>query len=108
MNDCIFCAIVTGESPSLRVAESELAIALLDVNPANLGHSLVLPKRHADDIWDLSAQDGVFPEELQRVVRPFDEADEGPETLFGGVAAQAALQAGNVQLQGERTQQKRQ
>ena len=35
-----------------------MAIALLDVNPANLGHSLVLPKRHADDIWDLSAQDG--------------------------------------------------
>jgi histidine triad (HIT) family protein len=58
MNDCIFCAIVTGESPSLRVTESESAIAFLDVNPASFGHSLVIPKRHADDIWDLSAEDG--------------------------------------------------
>jgi len=58
MSDCIFCSIAAGESPSLRVAESDLAMAFLDVNPATRGHSLVIPKRHADDIWDLSPEDG--------------------------------------------------
>jgi histidine triad (HIT) family protein len=55
---CIFCAIVADEAPSYRVAESDRALAFLDVNPATDGHTLVVPKRHATDIWDLDPDDG--------------------------------------------------
>jgi len=55
---CIFCAIAAGEAPSQRVAESEQAYAFLDINPATDGHTLVIPKRHATDIWDLDPEDG--------------------------------------------------
>jgi len=55
---CIFCAIVAGTSPSYPVAESDRALAFLDINPATRGHTLVIPKRHAADIWDLDPEDG--------------------------------------------------
>jgi histidine triad (HIT) family protein len=58
MVNCIFCSIVGGEASSHRVAESERALAFLDVNPATEGHTLVVPKVHADDIWDLDPDDG--------------------------------------------------
>jgi histidine triad (HIT) family protein len=58
VSDCIFCAIVAGESPSFRVGETEMAVAFLDLNPASRGHTLVVPKRHSDDIWHLSLEDG--------------------------------------------------
>jgi histidine triad (HIT) family protein len=57
MSGCVFCSVVMGESPSFTVAVSDLAVAFLDVNPASQGHTLVVPRRHADDIWDLSAED---------------------------------------------------
>src|SRR4051794_55261 len=59
MHDCIFCAIVAGESPFLAVAPSDKALAFLDVNPAGRGPTLVVPKRHAADILGLSPEDGV-------------------------------------------------
>ncbi len=55
---CIFCAIVAGDAPSHVVAESDRALAFLDINPAVEGHALVVPKAHADDIWDLDPEDG--------------------------------------------------
>ena len=58
MSDCIFCAIASKEAPSYPVAESAHAIAVLDINPVTEGHTLVMPKRHATDIWDLEPEDG--------------------------------------------------
>jgi histidine triad (HIT) family protein len=55
---CVFCAIVAGTSPSYAVAESDRALAFLDINPATEGHTLVIPKHHAVDIWDLDPEDG--------------------------------------------------
>jgi histidine triad (HIT) family protein len=55
---CVFCSIVAGEASSYRVAESDRALAFLDINPAVEGHTLVIPKAHADNIWDLDPQDG--------------------------------------------------
>ena len=50
MSDCVFCRIVAGELPSIRVYEDERAIAIMDINPATRGHALVIPRAHADDI----------------------------------------------------------
>lgn len=45
-NNCIFCKIIAGEVPSRKVYEDDLLIAVLDINPATLGHVLVIPKEH--------------------------------------------------------------
>ena len=58
MINCVFCSIAAEEAPSYNVAESDRAVAFLDINPAADGHTLVIPKTHADDIWDLDPEDG--------------------------------------------------
>lgn len=51
VDDCIFCKIVRGEVPSARVFEDERSVAFMDINPANPGHVLVVPKDHAADLY---------------------------------------------------------
>ena len=53
MDNCIFCMIIDGKIPSRRVYEDEVCIATLDINPATTGHTLILPKKHYDDILEL-------------------------------------------------------
>jgi histidine triad (HIT) family protein len=43
---CPFCKIVKGEIPSKKVYEDDKAIVVLDINPASIGHMLVMPKEH--------------------------------------------------------------
>lgn len=54
--DCVFCKIAAGEIPCHRVAETERALAFLDVNPLAEGHTLVIPKAHAAFLEDLDAE----------------------------------------------------
>ncbi|OJV21569.1 MAG: HIT family protein [Bacteroidetes bacterium 41-46] len=49
----IFSKIASGEIPSYRVAEDESHYAFLDINPLAQGHTLVIPKREVDYIFDL-------------------------------------------------------
>lgn len=49
----IFSRIIAGEIPSYRVAEDEKYYAFLDINPLSEGHTLVVPKREVDYIFDL-------------------------------------------------------
>jgi histidine triad (HIT) family protein len=51
--DCIFCAIGEGKAPAEVVFEDEETLAFMDINPANPGHTLVIPKRHVRDIYKL-------------------------------------------------------
>jgi diadenosine tetraphosphate (Ap4A) HIT family hydrolase len=46
MENCIFCEIVKGESPSVKVWEDKKHIAILDVNPNTRGMTLIIPKKH--------------------------------------------------------------
>ena len=55
---CIFCRIVLRQAPAEIVHEDERVLAFLDIHPAGDGHTLVIPKAHADDIWDLPEDDG--------------------------------------------------
>ena len=48
MSDCIFCKIVKGEIPSVKVWEDDSFLAILDINPNTEGMTLVLPKSHFD------------------------------------------------------------
>jgi histidine triad (HIT) family protein len=55
--DCIFCKIVAGELPSQRVDEDEHTVAFMDLNPWTRGHSLVVPRRHSDDLLEIAEED---------------------------------------------------
>lgn len=51
--DCLFCAIVEGRAVASRVAEDAHAIAFLDLRQPLPGHVLVVPRRHAETLYDL-------------------------------------------------------
>ena len=51
--DCIFCKIVSGKIPCYKVYEDENFLAFLDIRPLNLGHTLVIPKKHFRWVWDV-------------------------------------------------------
>ena len=46
MENCIFCKIIAGEIPSVKIYEDDLVFAFLDIGPVNFGHTLVIPKEH--------------------------------------------------------------
>jgi histidine triad (HIT) family protein len=57
MAECIFCRIVKGELPCFKVYEDEKVLAFEDINPISEGHTLIIPKRHAEHIWEIAAED---------------------------------------------------
>ncbi len=61
MDSCIFCKIVRGDLPSYKVYEDEHVLAFLDIHPTNHGHTLVIPKAHVGNIFEIA------PEEWARV-----------------------------------------
>jgi histidine triad (HIT) family protein len=57
MTDCIFCKIRDGEAPSMKIYEDARTMVIMDINPLNSGHCLVLTKPHATTIWDADPED---------------------------------------------------
>ncbi len=53
MPACIFCAIVAGEAPAHRVAEDEHVLAFMDLFPVSEGHTLVIPRAHAENLFEI-------------------------------------------------------
>ncbi|OGG80206.1 hypothetical protein A3A39_02860 [Candidatus Kaiserbacteria bacterium RIFCSPLOWO2_01_FULL_54_13] len=66
MSDCVFCKIVRGELPSFKVYEDEDTIAFLDIRPVNAGHTLVAPKKHSHNIFDIAPEDWAATTEAVR------------------------------------------
>ncbi|MBL7206429.1 MAG: HIT family protein [Candidatus Aenigmarchaeota archaeon] len=56
-NQCIFCGIIAGKIPAKKVYEDSYVIAILDINPRNPGHTLVIPKDHAGTIFEMKNED---------------------------------------------------
>lgn len=56
MKDCIFCKIVRHEARSWMVAETEHTYAILDIHPMNRWHTMVIPKDHYENIFDMPAE----------------------------------------------------
>lgn len=63
MNDCVFCKIVKGELSSYKIYEDDKFFAFLDINPINFGHSLLVPKKHYKNLYDL-------PDETLKEIAP--------------------------------------
>ena len=55
--DCIFCKIINGEIPAVKVLDEELVVAFMDISPSSKGHMLVVPKNHAENIFEIPESD---------------------------------------------------
>lgn len=53
MSDCLFCKIVAGEIPSIKVYEDEHVLAFMDIMPLTKGHTLLIPKTHCQDLFEM-------------------------------------------------------
>lgn len=53
MENCIFCKIVSGDIPCMKVYEDDVCLAYLDIDPDSDGHTLIIPKTHYKDIFDI-------------------------------------------------------
>jgi histidine triad (HIT) family protein len=66
--DCVFCRIRDGALPSTKVAEDDRALAIMDINPLNDGHILILTKTHAENLFEIAEEDLVAATRLARRV----------------------------------------
>ncbi len=55
--NCVFCKIRDGQIPSMKIHEDERTLVIMDINPLNQGHCLVLTKAHAATIFEADAAD---------------------------------------------------
>ncbi len=53
-SDCVFCKIVSGDIPSYKIHEDDEFLAILDISQFTEGHTIVIPKKHFDKIWDIA------------------------------------------------------
>lgn len=56
MSDCIFCKIVQGEIPAAKIFENEHVVAFLDISQVTKGHTLVIPKVHKENVFELTPE----------------------------------------------------
>ncbi len=57
MEDCIFCKIIRGEIPCVKVYEDDKVFAFEDIHPISDGHTLIIPKNHFENIWEIEEDD---------------------------------------------------
>ena len=57
MADSVFTKIIHGDIPSYKIYEDDKTFAMLDINPTQPGHVLVIPKKQIDSLWDLPEKD---------------------------------------------------
>ena len=75
--DCLFCKIIAGEIPSYKVYEDDHVYAFLDISQGTKGHTLIVPKQHADSVYDLEDDDAaavfaVVPKLAKQLKRAFN------------------------------------
>lgn len=78
---CIFCKIVRGEVPCFQVYEDSQTLAFLDIHPANPGHTLVIPKRHAENIFETTKEEWLSISDAVRVLSIAVEKATGADGL---------------------------
>lgn len=57
MSECIFCKIIDGSIPSAKIYEDEYVYAFMDIMPLTKGHTLIIPKNHKENVYDLSEEE---------------------------------------------------
>lgn len=59
MEKCVFCEIAAGRLPASIVYEDNMALAIMDINPVNPGHVMVIPRRHFETLSDMDETTGM-------------------------------------------------
>ena len=80
-DDCIFCKIANGEIPAATVSEDSICRVILDVNPANKGHALIIPKEHFDNIYSMDAETAAKIFTIATEVAKAQKAELNPDGL---------------------------
>lgn len=79
MTDCIFCKIINKEIPSYKIYEDSDVFAFLDINPVNFGHTLVIPKKHFENISttpdEITLKMFIVVKKLMQAIKDSTEAD---------------------------------
>ena len=93
MEDCIFCKIVKKEIPAQIIYEDEDSLAFLDIAPVHPGHTLVIPKKHSKDIFDISEEDfSNVMKTVQKITPAVKEAVRADGINIGNSNGKAANQ----------------
>ena len=50
---CLFCSMVSGDIPTKKIYEDDKVIGILDLHPSSDGHTLIIPKKHFDDMMSI-------------------------------------------------------
>lgn len=79
MSDCIFCDIIKSKKPGIRIYEDEKTLAILDIYPIAEGHTLVIPKTHSKNLFDIQDEDvaavGITVSRAARVLKQVLQCD---------------------------------
>ena len=88
---CVFCSIIAGEAPAIRICEDDDYLAILDVRPFTRGHTLVVPKRHSVDLTDTAPETlagmVTIGQRIARAARATELADATNIAINDGSAA---------------------
>lgn len=91
---CVFCKIVRGELPAYKIYEDSDTVAFLDIHPMTDGHTLVIPKAHAERLSELPPElVGVLFQTVQKVAGRIAQALHAPALNIGFNDGRAAGQA---------------
>jgi len=79
MNECIFCQIIKDAIPAEKIYEDDEVLAFLDIKPVNLGHTLVIPKKHYEKMEsapdDIVSAVFINAKKLMQVIKEAMSAD---------------------------------
>lgn len=83
-DDCLFCKIIKGDIPALKVWEDAHALAFLDINPLARGHTLVIPRDHVAGVHELTPdQAGALGRAVTEVTARVQKALGAPASSIG-------------------------
>ena len=84
--DCVFCNI----SQDRRIAENDLCFAIYDDFPVSKGHTLIIPKRHVADYFDLTEDEVMAMQALMRDIKAKIDSELSPDGYNIGINVNAA------------------
>lgn len=101
----IFSKIIAGEIPCYKIAEDNDFFAFLDINPVNWGHTLVVPKREEDYIFDLSDEElakmAVFAKKVAKAIKKSIPCRKVGVTVLGLEVPHAHIHLVPLQSEGD-------
>lgn len=89
--DCVFCKISWGEVPSFKIYEDDSFLAFLDIRPIVEGHTVVIPKKHFDIVWDVE-NTGEYFEVVRKIAKHYQKIS-GNEYVYSFIHGEGVRHA---------------